>query len=110
MLKKLGDFCSKQQSAFGQALPACVIDPRVFFGSEAVAVWHSCVGCAEHCGENGRGCGRANRSTHIASGQRHASFYCPAWYGSAECSKKPSLKPGLKPAKKPKKKGGCSVM
>ena len=89
MLKKLQEFCSKQESAFEQALPACVIDPTMFFGSEAVTVWHSCVGCAEHCGENGRDCGRSNHTTIIASGQRHASFYCPAWYGPTECALPP---------------------
>ena len=86
MLKQLRNFCSKQQRAFGQALPACVFDPREFFGNTAVTVWHSCVGCAEHCGESGRDCGRATRFTSIEGGRSHASFYCPAWYGYPECA------------------------
>ena len=85
MLKKLSDFCSEQKRAFGQVLPACVIDPTQFFGNKTVTVSYSCVGCSEHCGEDSRECGRSSIGTRIKSGQRHKTFYCPAWYGSAEC-------------------------
>ena len=89
MLKKLSDFCSEQKRAFGQVLPACVIDPTQFFGNKTVTVSYSCVGCSEHCGEDSRECGRSSIGTRIKSGQRHKTFYCPAWYGSAECGGSP---------------------